>query len=124
MTSDFPLTRDPRRGRASIVPNLGASNPVPIIGAMTKSIHTRDYAQVRTRLKSLRASAGLSQRELASRLSVPHSWVSKVETGERRIDIVELCWFLSACGVDPLSTAHKLLKDLLARSGRTKGESK
>jgi hypothetical protein len=37
---------------------------------------------------------------LAARLKVPHSWVAKVENGERRIDLVEFCWFVEACGGD------------------------
>jgi transcriptional regulator with XRE-family HTH domain len=40
-------------------------------------------------LRDLRLEKGLSQRSLASRLKVPQSYVSKYETGERRLDFVE-----------------------------------
>ena len=60
-------------------------------------------------LVDARESAGLSQRDLASELGVPHTWVSKVETGERRIDVIELCWFCRACGVDPSDITKRLL---------------
>ena len=70
---------------------------------MNKSTHTPEYAALRSALRFARETAGLSQRELATRLKVAHSWVAKVETGERRIDLVEFRWFLSACGADPLA---------------------
>lgn len=77
--------------------------------AMEKSVHTADYRALRAELLRIRREAGLSQRDLAARLRVPHSWVAKVESGERRIDLVEFCWFTSACGVDPLPVFQGLL---------------
>ncbi|NLF07226.1 MAG: helix-turn-helix domain-containing protein [Pirellulaceae bacterium] len=68
---------------------------------MDKSVHTPEYRVLRAALREVRAAAGLSQRDLAGRLVVPHSWVAKVETGERRIDAVEFCRFVLACGADP-----------------------
>jgi transcriptional regulator with XRE-family HTH domain len=76
---------------------------------MEKSTHTPEYAALRNELRAARESAELSQRDLANRLGVPHSWISKVETGERRIDLVEFWAFLSACKVDPLRVTRKLL---------------
>jgi transcriptional regulator with XRE-family HTH domain len=80
---------------------LGAFYHVPIIGAMEKSTHTPEYRVLRGILREIRANAGLSQRDLAQKLAVPHSWIAKVESGERRIDIIEFCRFISACGADP-----------------------
>ena len=67
---------------------------------MQKSVHTKEYKALRAELRAVREGAGLSQRDLATRLGVPHSWVAKVEAGERRIDVVELIWLASACGDD------------------------
>jgi len=83
---------------------------------MKKSVHTPEYASLRSELRDARDKAGLSQRELATRLKVPHSWVAKVENGERRIDLVEFCWFISACGIDPLPASQRLLRQIVARS--------
>jgi transcriptional regulator with XRE-family HTH domain len=67
---------------------------------MRKSTHTTEYRLLLSELRSARRSAGLSQRDVAGRLKVPPSWVAKVEGGERRIDLVELCWFFAACGTN------------------------
>jgi len=81
------------------------------MGAMEKSTHTAEYRALRAELRSARERAGFSQRELAARLNVPHSWVAKVESGERRIDLVEFCWFAKACAFDPLSILERLMRN-------------
>lgn len=52
-----------------------------------------DYEQFRARLAEARRSAGLSQHEAAQLLGRPQSFVAKCETGERRVDVVELARF-------------------------------
>jgi transcriptional regulator with XRE-family HTH domain len=76
---------------------------------MEKSTHTREYAILRAELRAARERAGLTQRELAARLKVPHSWVAKVEAGERRIDLIEFCWFIAACGEEPKLACERLV---------------
>jgi hypothetical protein len=41
---------------------------------------------------------------------VPHTWVEKVENGERRIDLIECGWFLAACGTDPLAVLKRVIR--------------
>ena len=41
-------------------------------------------------LVEARQAAGLTQAELAARLRRPQSYVSKYESGERRLDVIEL----------------------------------
>ncbi len=48
-----------------------------------------------------RRQSGLSQRDLADRLGKPRSFVSKIESRERRIDIVEFIALARALGVTP-----------------------
>ena len=50
-------------------------------------------------LREMRGEARLSQVALAERLGRPQSFVSKYETGARRLDIVEVFEICSACGV-------------------------
>ena len=65
---------------------------------MTKTIHTPEHERLIKRLVQLREEAGLRQTDLAERLGRPQSFVSKYETGERRLDVVELRTICSALG--------------------------
>jgi transcriptional regulator with XRE-family HTH domain len=57
---------------------------------MPKSIYSKDYRNVIEKLKKARLDAGLKQSEVAQKLKKPQSYISKIERGERRIDITEL----------------------------------
>ncbi|MEV0357677.1 helix-turn-helix transcriptional regulator [Nocardia sp. NPDC050697] len=57
---------------------------------MEKSIYSAEYQRLCAFLRQLRLEAGLTQVEVARRLDVPQSFVSKYETGERRLDVIEL----------------------------------
>jgi len=57
---------------------------------MAKSIYTKEYKKVVERLKKARQAAGLKQIEIAKKLNKPQSYISKIERGERRIDVTEL----------------------------------
>lgn len=52
-------------------------------------------------LASKRKAAQLSQRQLADKLEVVHSLVGKVESGERRLDVIEFKYYCEAMGADP-----------------------
>ena len=57
---------------------------------MSKSIFTKDYKEIINRLKQARVDAGLSQQAVADKLGKPQSYVSKIESGERRLDVAEV----------------------------------
>ena len=54
------------------------------------SVHSTEYIYLRNQLIQRRLDLGLSQRELAQKMGVIHSFIGKVETGDRRLDIFEL----------------------------------
>lgn len=63
------------------------------------SIHSEDYQKLLERLKAARTTAGLTQVQVAEKLQLTQSVVSKCESGERRIDAIELKAFASLYGV-------------------------
>jgi transcriptional regulator with XRE-family HTH domain len=48
-----------------------------------------------------RVAAGVTQIELAERLGRPQSFISKVEGGDRRLDVIEFLQIITALNVDP-----------------------
>ena len=60
-----------------------------------------EYDRLVRLLIDARSEAGLSQRAMAERLAKPRSYVSKVETKERRVDVLEFIEWASAAGADP-----------------------
>lgn len=74
---------------------------------MHKTRYSRRYAQFLDALRAARDEAGITQTQLARKLRVTQSWVSKAESGERRLDVVEVEMWCEALGV---SYAHFLSK--------------
>ena len=58
-----------------------------------RSLHSARYRWFLRRLTQARHQAGLTQVEAARALRRPQSYVSKCESGERRVDVVELADF-------------------------------
>jgi transcriptional regulator with XRE-family HTH domain len=55
-----------------------------------RSQYSARYKRVLKQLRAARGLAGLTQREVAAALNRPQSFVAKCESGERRIDVIEL----------------------------------
>lgn len=60
---------------------------------MVKSIRTRECAYFIERLRRARLEAGLTQTQVAKKLKRPQSHISNVESGQQRVDVVELQFF-------------------------------
>lgn len=58
------------------------------------------YSHVIASLAARRRDLGITQQELADRLGLHKQFVSRVELGERRLDVVELVDYATALGVD------------------------
>ncbi|MFD1469897.1 helix-turn-helix domain-containing protein [Hymenobacter caeli] len=67
------------------------------------SIYDARHKSIVNRLTAIRTDAGISQTQLATALEIGQSDVSKVEQGQRRLDIVELVEWLAALEYDLFS---------------------
>jgi ribosome-binding protein aMBF1 (putative translation factor) len=68
---------------------------------VAKTIRTNGQLALVRALVDARKSAGLGQDDLADRLKCHQSLVARIESGERRIDVVELVVLARAIGFDP-----------------------
>ncbi|MFA5831352.1 MAG: helix-turn-helix transcriptional regulator [Candidatus Paceibacterota bacterium] len=57
---------------------------------MIKSVQTKEYAYFVEKLRKAREEAGLSQVQVAKKLKRPQSHISNIETGQQRVDVIEL----------------------------------
>jgi transcriptional regulator with XRE-family HTH domain len=75
---------------------------------MQLSFHTDLYAVLQELLVELRNDRKLTQMQVAERLGVPQSFVSKYETGERRLDAIELFRIAQVLGISLSHLAEHL----------------
>ena len=72
------------------------------------SVHSAEHTYLRQLLIRRRLDLGLSQRALAERMNVVHSFVGKVETGDRRLDIFEFIDYCRALNWQPEEVLQSL----------------
>lgn len=63
-------------------------------------------------LRTLRIEKGIRQQDLAAALGEPQSFISKVESGERRLDLLELRKFCLALGTSLTDFTRMLEQEL------------
>ncbi len=80
-----------------------------------RKIHNESYKLAQLLLIELRKSSGLTQVELANNLGVDQSFISKVERGERRLDIVEFLSYCKALKTSPSDALTDLIKKIESR---------
>lgn len=61
-------------------------------------------------LIAVREATGLSQRELAKRLDRAHSFVGKIESCERQLNVLEFCEYVDALGADAAEIIRSVVK--------------
>ena len=57
---------------------------------MSKTIYSKDHKFLTEQLKKARLEAGLNQEKVAELLGKTQSYISKIEAGQRRIDVIQL----------------------------------
>ncbi|MCP4175460.1 MAG: helix-turn-helix transcriptional regulator [Fuerstiella sp.] len=82
---------------------------------MEKSVHTAEYQVVIELLREQRIAAGITQVELAEMLQQTQSFVSKMECGDCRLDIIQLRTVCELLGTS-LTAFVELLETRLNKS--------
>ena len=84
------------------------------------SVHHSRYQAVQSAMVALRKRAGLSQAQLAERLEVGQSYVSKIERGEAYVDVMLFIDWCLACGAKPGTALGRILAALPEPAGLTR----
>ena len=83
---------------------------------MDKSLHSREQRILLNVLREMRAKRKLRQADVAKKLGRPQSFVSKYESGERRLDVLELRYVCGALG----TTLAEMVRELERRLPRVR----
>ena len=75
---------------------------------MVTSLHNKRYVNLRSVLKEVSKSAGLTQVQLAKQLHMEQSNLSKIERGERYLDTLLFIDYCKACGAEPAEVINRL----------------
>ena len=79
---------------------------------MPRAQSSEAYKAFTRALIRARKEAGLTQTELAERIGKKQALISIIETGIRRVDVVEFCALAQAMGYEPTSLFERVWKEL------------
>ena len=82
---------------------------------MDKSIHSHLYHQVIGRLRSKREDKRVTQVQLADKLGVNQNFISKIETCDRRLDLIELRQICQVLGISFVDFVAEVERDILSK---------
>ena len=74
----------------------------PASGDGGKTLYTPELTRAAELLRALRERVEMTQGDVAEVLRRPVGYVHRIESGQKRIDLVEWCWFLRAVGASPV----------------------
>lgn len=77
---------------------------------MGKQLRNQRHRALMAAVAATRIRAGLTQRDLAARLGRAHSFVGKVESGERQLNVLEFCELADALKVSATVLLAKILR--------------
>lgn len=79
---------------------------------MARSLRTPGHLALMQVLTEARKEKRITQQELADRLDRPQSYVAKVETGERRLDVIEFIEWTTAIGVSSAQLVQQIAESV------------
>ena len=81
---------------------------MPEDGHGEKVIYSGEHRRLTELLREVREEAGMTQAQVAAEFGRPMDYVSRMEGGQRRIDVVEWLRFLRICGAEPVTFLSRL----------------
>lgn len=94
--------------------------PQADIACLVKKFTSVDQKVLLELLKKARIEAGLRQVDLAEKLHVPQSLISKYEVGERRVDLLELREICGAIGISLSEVVQRLEEEIKKEKNEAK----
>lgn len=79
-------------------------------GALARQLRSARHRALMRELAAAREAADLTQRDLAARLERAHSFVGKIESGERQLNVLEFCDYADALDVNPAELLKRILR--------------
>ncbi len=76
---------------------------------MKKTIYSQDSKILTNALRNGRKAQGLTMRQLAEKMDVHHSVIGKIETGERRLDVIEFIEYCNILGIEPNNIINAII---------------
>ncbi len=77
---------------------------------MGKQLRNSRHQALMEALVTARNKSGMTQRELARRLGRSHSFIGKLESGERQLNVLEFCELADALGINPKELFARVVK--------------
>lgn len=78
---------------------------------MSKSVHSERHQMIAEALASQRRAAGLTQAEVAKKMGRHQPFIANIESGERRVDLVELLDLAAIIELDVVELVRILERD-------------
>lgn len=77
---------------------------------LRQSIHSSEHELLRQIFIRQRKTLGLSQRELAEHMGIIYSAIGKIETGDRRLDVIEFIQYCQVLEISPHDVIDEVLQ--------------
>jgi hypothetical protein len=105
-------------GASNLTPNWARTERSLASASMKKTGYDDAYSDLREILVTARRSAGWSQEKLATKLGRAQTFVSKIELGERRLDLIELLVWADLLDLDAHAVIDRLQKKVRRKPTR------
>lgn len=80
-----------------------------------KALRSTTARAVAAVIAAARKEAGLTQRDVASRLKRPHSVIGMIESNQRQVNMPEFVAIAEAVGADPADLFRRVLRERSSR---------